>query len=382
VCIVSPQRLGLCGAYNWLDCKASNQINPTGPNQPVQKGKVIDPVKGYWTGTNENAVKNSQGTVTDVALYSIMESPMTACGCFECIVMYLPETEGVMVVSREDPSMTPAGMTFSTLAGMAGGGLQTPGVMGIGKFYLTSPKFISADGGFKRVVWMSSFLKDSMAAEFAAVAEREGIPNLIDLIADERKVTAVDELVDWVEEVKHPVLEMGVMQAASGEVEEEVEEEVEAAAPVAEKPKAEAPKVEAVKEPEPVVEVAPAPEPVAAAPVPVAIPQLPADASTAAIVQATSDIVLGSIRRALEAALVELGGTPPVAPAAPVAAAPPVAEAVVVEEKVKLERVVVPPWSADGESLDFAKEKWMGSIREVTLGATADEGGTRTSTVA
>ena len=48
---------------------------------------------------------------------------------------------------------------------MAGGGLQTPGVMGIGKYYLTSPKFISADGGFKRVVWMSSVLKQTMAAE-------------------------------------------------------------------------------------------------------------------------------------------------------------------------------------------------------------------------
>ena len=227
VCIISPQRLGLCGAYNWLDCKASNQINPTGPNQPVLKGKLLDPVKGYWTGTNENAVKNSQGSVTEVALYSIMENPMTACGCFECIVMYIPETEGVMVVSREDPSMTPAGMTFSTLAGVAGGGLQTPGVMGVGKFYMTSPKFLSADGGFKRIVWMSSFLKESMAAEFKDVAEREGVPDLIDRIADERNVTTVDELVAWLKEKDHPVLEMGVMQAASGEVEVEAEVEVE-----------------------------------------------------------------------------------------------------------------------------------------------------------
>jgi len=82
-------------------------------------------------------------------MYSIMENPMTACGCFECIVMLIPEANGVMVVSREDTSMTPAGMTFSTLAGIAGGGLQTPGVMGVGKFYLISPKFISADGGIK-----------------------------------------------------------------------------------------------------------------------------------------------------------------------------------------------------------------------------------------
>jgi len=381
VCIVSPQRLGLCGAYNWLDCKASNQINPTGPNQPVPKGKLLDPVKGYWTGTNENAVKNSQGTVTEVALYSIMENPMTACGCFECIVMYLPEAEGVMVVSREDPSMTPAGMTFSTLAGMAGGGLQTPGVMGVGKFYLTSPKFLSADGGFKRVVWMSNFLKESMAAEFAAVAEREGIPNLIDLIADERKVTTVDELVDWLEEVKHPVREMGVMQAASGAA-----EIVEEAAPVAEE-------VKAVKKPEPVVAVEPEPvvaeappEPVAPpppAPVPVAAPALPAGADTAAIVQATSEVVLDSIRRALAAALVELGGTAPTLPAAPaVPAAPaPVAAPAVAVPVVKKERPKTPPWTEEKEGLDFLKEKWTGSIRKITLGATAAEGGTRAKTV-
>ena len=34
VCTVSPERTGLCGAYNWMDCKASFEINPTGPNQP------------------------------------------------------------------------------------------------------------------------------------------------------------------------------------------------------------------------------------------------------------------------------------------------------------------------------------------------------------
>ncbi len=165
VCVISPERLGLCGAYNWLDCKASYNINPTGPNQPIKLGKVIDPVKGYWTGTNEYAKIGSHGVVQEVSMYSIMENPMTACGCFECIVMLIPEANGVMVVSREDPSMTPAGMTFSTLAGIAGGGLQTPGVMGVGKYFLLSPKFISADGGFKRVVWMSSILKEMMAEE-------------------------------------------------------------------------------------------------------------------------------------------------------------------------------------------------------------------------
>jgi acetyl-CoA synthase len=144
-------------------------------------------------------------------MYSIMENPMTACGCFECICMLIPEANGIMVVSREDPSMTPAGMTFSTLAGIAGGGLQTPGVMGVGKFYLTSPKFISADGGFKRVVWMSSVLKEMMSEEFKIVANRVGDPDLIDKIADEKHVTTVDELLTWLAEHDHPALSMEPM---------------------------------------------------------------------------------------------------------------------------------------------------------------------------
>ncbi len=211
VCVVSPERLGLCGAYNWLDCKASFSINPTGPNQPIKLGKSVDMMKGYWTGTNDYAKIGSHGVVQEVSMYSIMENPMTACGCFECIVMLIPEANGVMVVSREDTSMTPAGMTFSTLAGIAGGGLQTPGVMGVGKFYLTSPKFISADGGFKRIVWMSSVLKETMAQEFKAVAEREGTPDLIERIADERNATTVEELLAWMEEHGHPALTMDSM---------------------------------------------------------------------------------------------------------------------------------------------------------------------------
>jgi len=208
VCVISPQRLGLCGAYNYLDAAASYNINPTGPNQPIVKGRCLDPEKGYFTGINEYARSASHGTVEEVSMYSIMTSPMTACGCFECIMMVIPEANGFMVVSREDPSMTPAGMTFSTLAGIAGGGLQTPGVMGVGKYFLVSPKFIRADGGLKRIVWMSSFLKESMAEEFKAACEREGDPDLLDKIADETLCTDVEGLLPFLEEKGHPALTM------------------------------------------------------------------------------------------------------------------------------------------------------------------------------
>jgi acetyl-CoA synthase len=206
--VVSPERLGLCGAYNWLDCRAAKEINPTGPNQPIPKGTVIDPLKGEFTGPTEFVYQHSQQKVERVTMYSIMDAPMTACGCFECIVMLIPEANGVMVVSREDPSMTPCGMTFSTLAGTAGGGLQTPGVMGVGKYYLTSKKFMPAEGGFKRVVWMSSYLKETMAEELKAVAEREGDPDLVSKIADETICTDVDGLLPYLEEKGHPALTM------------------------------------------------------------------------------------------------------------------------------------------------------------------------------
>lgn len=211
VCVISPERVGLCGAYSWLDCKASFQINPTGPNQPIRKKTLLDPVKGYWTGPNEFVYQNSHQQVETVSMYSIMENPMTACGCFECIVMVIPEANGVMVLSREDTSMSPAGMTFSTLAGMAGGGLQTPGVMGVGKYYLTSKKFLGADGGFQRVVWMSSILKETMAEELKKAAAYAGDPDLIDKIGDEKICTEVPDLVAFLESKGHPALTMEPM---------------------------------------------------------------------------------------------------------------------------------------------------------------------------
>jgi acetyl-CoA synthase len=141
----------------------------------------------------------------------MMDMPTTSCGCFECIVMLIPEANGVMIVSREDPSMTPAGMTFSTLAGMAGGGLQAPGMMGVGKYYLTSKKFIHADGGHRRIVWMSSQLKDSMAEDLNGIFAAAGEPELLDKIADERVATSVDELVAYLTEKEHPALMMDPM---------------------------------------------------------------------------------------------------------------------------------------------------------------------------
>ena len=132
VCVITPERLGLCGAYNWLDGKAAFEIDPTGGNQPIAKGECLDARYGRYTGSDEYLKKATGGAVETLNLYTIMENPMTSCGCFECIVAIIPEANGVMIVQRGHTGMTPIGMKFSTLAGTVGGGAQTPGFMGIG----------------------------------------------------------------------------------------------------------------------------------------------------------------------------------------------------------------------------------------------------------
>ncbi|MHB9030324.1 MAG: acetyl-CoA decarbonylase/synthase complex subunit alpha/beta, partial [Candidatus Latescibacterota bacterium] len=208
VCIISPERLGLCGAYSWLDGKAGYEIKPKGCNQPVKKGTVIDPVRGRWQGVNEFVYQASRQALNGYNVYSVMEEPMTSCGCFECIMAMVPECNGFMIVNREFPGMTPCGMNFTTLAGFVGGGSQTPGFLGVGKLYVVSKKFISADGGLLRMVWMPKQLKDFLRDKLVARGEELGYPGLIDMIADETVTTDVMELMEWCAGKNHPALTM------------------------------------------------------------------------------------------------------------------------------------------------------------------------------
>ncbi|MFB0528091.1 MAG: acetyl-CoA decarbonylase/synthase complex subunit alpha/beta [bacterium] len=208
LCMVKPERLGLCGAYSYIDAKACFELNPTGPNQPVKKGECLDPVRGEWKGVNDFIYQKSNKTLERFHGYSIISCPETSCGCFECIIAILPETKGFMIVNREFAGMTPIGMTFSTLAGSVGGGAQTPGFMGIGRLYIVSRKFISADGGIKRIVWMTKELKEALGDKFKKRCEEEGAPDLIDKIADETVATTTEELLSYLQKVKHPALEM------------------------------------------------------------------------------------------------------------------------------------------------------------------------------
>ena len=208
-CVVTPERLGLCGAVSWLDAKATNELNPNGPCQPILKEGCIDERTGRYETVNQMVVEATPGAVQSGTLYSILEDPMTSCGCFECICGIEPASNGFIVVNREYKGMTPAGMSFGELASCTGGGVQTPGYMGHGRHFISSKKFIYAEGGIERIVWMPKELKDDVAEKLNATAkELYGIDNFTDMVADETICTEVDDLMNFLTEKNHPVLAM------------------------------------------------------------------------------------------------------------------------------------------------------------------------------
>ena len=358
VCVITPERLGLCGAYNWLDGKAAYEIDETGPNKPIQKGECLDPVRGIWKGVNEYVYPNSHKTVDCFAAYSIMEFPMTSCGCFEAICAYVPECNGVMVVNREFLEDTPVGMTFSTLAGSVGGGQQTPGFMGCGKVFLTSRKFLFSEGGHQRLIWMPKELKALLAADLQKRFQEQGVPDLLDKIADETIATDPKQIRAFMEKTGHPALKLPDLGATASTA---------AKAPPA-----------AASKPPPALEAAAVqatpPAAPAAEPKPDGIPS-----DWMAQIKAKT---LEEFKRALEAASPEdllrgvmealnrkpAGNAPAPAPAAPVVAAPKSPPAAVSSARERLAAVTAFP---------VRKERCEVPVCTVKLGALRSEGGTR-----
>ena len=211
VCIITPQRPGLCGAFNWLDGKAAFEIDPTGGHQPIPKKTLVDQKTGQWQEANDYVKEISHGKVERMSAYSMITDPMTSCGCFECVSCILPMTNGIMIVDREFSGMTPSGMKFSTLAGQVGGGSQTPGFIGHSRLYIVSEKFISAEGGLKRVVWMPKALKEMLKDALQARASGLGEADLVDKMADETVATTEDEVLKYITEKNHPVTSMDPM---------------------------------------------------------------------------------------------------------------------------------------------------------------------------
>jgi acetyl-CoA decarbonylase/synthase complex subunit beta len=213
VCVVTPDRISLCGAINWFDGRAAAKVDPEGPQFAIPKGELLDAESGEYSGVNEFAKKLSSGEYDRIKLHSFMEYPHTSCGCFEVVGFYIPEVDGIGWVDRDFAGTAPNGLQFSTMAGQTGGGKQVVGFLGVGVNYFRSPKFIQADGGWNRVVWMPKMLKEKIFQDIP-----EGIR---EKIATEDDAKDIDSLRNFLKEKSHPILERWVEEEAEEEIEEE-----------------------------------------------------------------------------------------------------------------------------------------------------------------
>jgi acetyl-CoA decarbonylase/synthase complex subunit beta len=198
VCVITPQRYSNCGAISWFDCRAAANVDPKGPVFAIEKGQQMDSRKGEYTGVNEAVKKKSLGEVTRVELYTAFGHPHTSCGCFEGVAFFIPEADGFGIVNRAYKDVTVNGLAFSTLADSTAGGRQIDGFHGISIEYMRSPKFLQADGGWNRVVWMPKEVKDRVKTFIPA--------DVVDKIATEENAKTIDELKVFLREQDHPVV--------------------------------------------------------------------------------------------------------------------------------------------------------------------------------
>ncbi len=210
VCVVTPDRTALCGAINWFDCRAAAKMDPDGPIFEIGKGEVLDEVKGEYTTVNEVVAERSQGTFDTVYLHSVFGHPHTSCGCFEAVAFYIPELDGIGIVDRDFRGETPLGIPFSAMAGQCSGGKQVEGFTGLSLEYMRSPKFLQADGGYERIIWLPKEIKESLS---------EYIPeDLKAKIPTEEDAANIKEMRAFLEEKGHPIMDR--LESVSEDVEE------------------------------------------------------------------------------------------------------------------------------------------------------------------
>ncbi len=220
VCVITPQRYSNCGAISWFDGKASASIDPKGPVFAIERGELINAEKGEFSGVNAEVKKRTMGEVQQVWLYTAFDHPHTSCGCFEAVAFYVPEVDGFGIVNRSFKGVTVNGLSFSTLADSTAGGRQIDGFHGMSIEYMRSRKFLSADGGWNRVVWVPKEVKERV---------KDFIPaDVVDKVATEENVKSIDELKNFLKEKNHPVVERWKEEAAPA-AEEVASTEIQAA---------------------------------------------------------------------------------------------------------------------------------------------------------
>jgi len=219
VCVITPQRYSNCGSISWFDGRATARVDPKGPVFEIDKGDLLDVEKGEYSGVNDAVKKKSLGEISRVWLYTGFGYPHTSCGCFEAVAFYIPEVDGFGIVHRGFKDVAPNGLPFSTLADSTAGGRQIDGFHGVSVEYMRSPKFMHADGGWNRIVWLPKEIKERVAKFIPA--------ELVDMIATEEQAKTIDDLKAFLKEHAHPVVakwkEEAVTAAEAGPVEEREE---------------------------------------------------------------------------------------------------------------------------------------------------------------
>jgi acetyl-CoA decarbonylase/synthase complex subunit beta len=133
--------------------------------------------------------------------------------------------EGFGVVNRSFTDVTVNGLPFSTLADSTAGGRQIDGFHGMSIEYMRSKKFLNADGGWNRVVWLPKEVKARV---------QEFIPaDVVDKIATEQDVQNIDDLKAFLKEKNHPVVARWTEAAAEEAAPAEITAEEGAMMPVA-----------------------------------------------------------------------------------------------------------------------------------------------------
>jgi acetyl-CoA synthase len=211
LCVISPEHPGVCGAVDWMDARAAVSIQPVGSNKAVKKEGLLDAQIGQWESINQIARQESGGEITAYSLYSLMQDPGSACGDFECITAMLPLSNGIMVIEHTYEGMTPSGMDWAMLSEMVGAGTPIPGFLGHSKRALSTHKFISAEGGWRRIVWMNHALREELRPMLETLAAEEGVPGFVDMIATEQNGESEEEILPYLEEAGHPALMMEPM---------------------------------------------------------------------------------------------------------------------------------------------------------------------------
>jgi len=199
ICVITPQRYANCGAISWFDGRAAAKVDPKGPVFAVETGELIDAAKGEFSGINKMVKEKSLGEIERVYMYSAFGYPHTSCGCFEAIAFYIPEVDGFGIVNRDFKGPTINGLAFSTMADSTAGGRQVDGFHGIAIEYMRSPKFLQADGGWNRVVWAPSSVKERVKAFIPIELEPK--------ILTEKDAQTLDQLKDSLKTNAHPVIE-------------------------------------------------------------------------------------------------------------------------------------------------------------------------------